>query len=107
MRCEGWRRYGGAFSFGPPVWRQCENEAIVVLTVEQEKIEELPACLECWNEARERDIKIWRAEPLRENSEPAAFSLGAVPVQLGRASDMSPAPAGYALAKEGADDSQT
>jgi len=51
MQCEGWRRYGGVFSFGSPRWEQCKNDAIVILEVEQEKIEKLPSCLDCWKEA--------------------------------------------------------
>jgi len=52
MRCEGWRRYGGAFSFGPVKWEQCKNEAIVMLELKQDgKIEKLPGCMTCWQEA--------------------------------------------------------
>ena len=65
MRCEGWRRTGGAFTLGKPVWSQCENDAIVMLEVEQEKTEKMPSCLECWNEAKEKGIKVLSAEPLQ------------------------------------------
>ncbi len=68
MQCEGRRRYGGAFSFGPPVWKQCENEAIVMLTVKQEKVDTLPACLKCWNEAVEKGIHIMDVKPLPEKA---------------------------------------
>ncbi len=65
MQCEGWRRYGGAFTLGPVTWRQCTNEAIVTLTVTQDgKTEQLPACLECWNEAVENNITISAAIPV-------------------------------------------
>jgi hypothetical protein len=30
-RCEGWRRYGGAFTLGPVHWEQCEAQGIVRL----------------------------------------------------------------------------
>lgn len=63
-RCEGWRRYGGAFTLGPVRWEQCKNDATVTLTVEQETTERMPACMECWREAQERGIKIHASEPL-------------------------------------------
>ena len=66
MRCEGWRRYGGAFTLGPPEWRQCENEAVVMLTVEQEAVSKLPACGECWKEGIEKGITILKVEPIEE-----------------------------------------
>jgi len=64
IQCEGWRRYGGAFTLGPVKWEQCKADAIVMLTVEQEKIEDLPTCLECWNEGKTSGLKIISAEPL-------------------------------------------
>jgi hypothetical protein len=64
VRCEGWRRYGGAFTLGPVRWEQCSNEAIVMLTVKQEKVENLPACKACWQEAIDKKIEIVKAEPI-------------------------------------------
>ena len=65
MRCEGWRRYGGAFSFGPPKWVQCENEATVMMEVEQqEKVGKLPACMTCWKEAVDSKMKVISVEPI-------------------------------------------
>lgn len=66
VQCEGWRRYGGAFSFGPPQWRQCENAATMVLTVTQKDVtQDVPACNECWGEACATDgIKIVEAKPI-------------------------------------------
>lgn len=72
MQCEGWRRYGGAFSIGSPVWKQCENDAVVTLTVVQEEKQEMPACLKCWNEAKESGIVILNAEPIAKNPAPKA-----------------------------------
>jgi hypothetical protein len=67
MQCEGWRRTGGAFTFGPVKWEQCENSALVMLTVVQNaKKEELPACRKCWNEAIENKIEISAVVPLPE-----------------------------------------
>jgi len=64
-QCEGWRRYGGAFSFGPVKWVQCENEATVLLTVVQKGTEaEMPACSTCWQEAIDNKIEIKEAKPL-------------------------------------------
>lgn len=63
MRCEGMRRRGNAFTLGPVRWRQCENDAVVILKVRQEVIAEFPACLVCWNEAVERQMEIHSACP--------------------------------------------
>jgi hypothetical protein len=64
-RCEGWRRYGGAFSLGPAHWEQCELPAIVKLTVRQDgKTATMPACKKCWQECLDNKIKILKAEPL-------------------------------------------
>ena len=67
MQCQGWRRYGGVFTFGPVRWEQCKNEAVVNLTVKQKKIEILPACLTCWDECISTGIKIIKAEPIMES----------------------------------------
>ena len=65
MRCEGWRRSGGAFTLGLPQWVQCENDATVMLTIEQEKVTEtLPACKKCWQEAIDKKIKILGVVPI-------------------------------------------
>lgn len=65
MQCEGWQRTGGAFSFGPVKWEQCEEEATVMLTSVQQKVEStLPACQKYWTEAIERGIEIKTAMPL-------------------------------------------
>lgn len=72
MRCEGMTRHGGAFTLGPVRWVQCENEAIVLLKIRQErngKFEEkhnMPTCLGCWLEGRETDaIEILEAIPIK------------------------------------------
>lgn len=65
IRCEGWRRYGGAFSLGPVTWEQCKNNATVTLRFVQDKKEQtLPACKACWNECLENKLKILEAKPL-------------------------------------------
>lgn len=69
MRCEGWRRHGGMMTLGKPVWEQCQNEAVVLLEVEQEKIEKMPSCMECWKEAIDKKIKILSSSPLEEKTE--------------------------------------
>lgn len=69
-RCEGWRRYGGAFSLGPVKWEQCKEDAIVMLTVVQDgKTEKLPACKTCWKECIEKNIRIEKVEPEDERGE--------------------------------------
>lgn len=65
-RCEGWRRYGGAFTFGPVVWKQCEDEATVMLKLRQEmeEVKDFPSCHTCWQEAVAKKIEILKAEPI-------------------------------------------
>ncbi len=64
MRCEG-RRKPGIFNMGAaPVWTQCNNEAIVLITVKQEEIGEWPTCEKCWQEAIDRGMKIIKVEPI-------------------------------------------
>lgn len=67
MKCEGQRRYGGAFTMGIPEWIQCKNEATVMLTIKQGKEDEikLPACNTCWQEAIDnKDIAIKTSHPI-------------------------------------------
>lgn len=72
-RCEGYRRYGGAFSFGPARWEQCRETATVMLTMIQDgntEQQRLPACGMCWAEAaRTHEIHIQTAEPIVEGGE--------------------------------------
>ena len=64
-QCEGWKRRGGVFTFGPVQWTQCPNDAIVRLTVKQKEGNSIqPACLDCWNEGKEFGIEILYAEPI-------------------------------------------
>ncbi len=66
-KCEGYRRYGGAFSFGPVVWEQCKKKAIVELIVVQGKKQiTFPACMTCWDEAISNDIRIIKAKPIKK-----------------------------------------
>ena len=72
MRCEGFHKIGGTWSVGGlPVWQQCKNDAIVMLTVVQNgKDESLPACNECWKESIENKfIEIINVEPLKAASD--------------------------------------
>jgi len=64
IRCEGYRKYGSFMTLGPREWKQCKNEAVVVLKVRQEEISEFPACMECWREAVERKMEILEVMPL-------------------------------------------
>ncbi len=65
-RCEGFRRYGGAFSFGPVTWKQCENDATVSMNVVQDGVEQrFLACHTCWVEAySSKEIKILEVHPI-------------------------------------------
>ena len=65
MKCEGWRRYGGALSFGTPTWTQCSNEAIAMITVKQDgEIKTLPGCSICWQECINNGIEIVKTTPI-------------------------------------------
>jgi len=66
MRCEGWRRYGGAFTLGPVRWEQCKDEATIKLTTTEDGKEIVrPACQVCWKEAcSSKAIHILKAEPI-------------------------------------------
>ena len=72
-RCEGWRRHGGAFTFGPVTWEQCEEEGEVMLTVKQDdETTTLPACKTCWQECIDNEkIEVVSAVPIveKENSD--------------------------------------
>ncbi len=65
-RCEGFRRYGGAFSMGPVRWEQCHDAATVMLEVKQgDNTQILPACQVCWEEARDtKGIIVIDARPI-------------------------------------------
>ena len=66
VRCEGWRRNGGAFSLGPVEWVQCEDRGDVMLKLNQGgEISELPACQHCWNECiQTTGIEVLSAKPI-------------------------------------------
>lgn len=65
MRCEGWRRNGGAFTLGPVKWEQCKNDAIAIIKVVQDgKAEDFPACSICWKECIDKGIEIKGAQPV-------------------------------------------
>jgi hypothetical protein len=67
-QCEGYRRHGNAFSFGPVTWKRCENNADVELVVVQDEEEStFPACIVCWDEAIGNDkIQVKDAKPLNK-----------------------------------------
>jgi len=64
VRCEGWTRHGGLFTLGLPEWSQCENEAVVILEVQQEEITKQPSCMDCWKKGIKKGIKILSVEPI-------------------------------------------
>lgn len=64
MQCEGFRRYGGAFTLGPVTWQQCKEEATVELEVKQDgEVKKFPACVRCWRECIDNKIEIISVEP--------------------------------------------
>ena len=75
MRCEGWTKHGGAFSLGRPEWRQCKNDAVIILSGTQSKCNgtnkrerfSMPACMDCWIKAQTTNhMKIKNAIPIKE-----------------------------------------
>lgn len=71
MRCEGWRRKGGALSFGPPTWTQCTEDATVMIQFKQgkEDVATLPGCPTCWQECIDsKDIEVLLVFPIGEES---------------------------------------
>ncbi|MCK5612587.1 hypothetical protein KAR91_62525 [Candidatus Pacearchaeota archaeon] len=68
-RCEGYRRRGGAFTFGPVRWYQCEETATVMISFKQEdeKVAKLPACNRCWAEGvSSGSIEIIEVKPITQ-----------------------------------------
>lgn len=70
-RCEGWRRHGGVFTFGPVTWEQCEAKGIVALKfkdADSGKVKTLPACKKCWAECLATGVTIIEARPIAPNA---------------------------------------
>ena len=65
IQCNGWSR-GGIFTLGSPAkWVQCDNDAIVIMTVVQDgNITKEPACIKCWNTAISHHIEIVNVVPI-------------------------------------------
>lgn len=58
-QCDGWVRTGGAFTVGgTPEWEQCKNEATMVVTVQQETIEDMACCDECLQRIGDYNIPV-------------------------------------------------
>lgn len=67
-RCEGWRRYGGAFTLGPVTWKQCKENGSVMLMVKQDnEVKTMPACQTYWQECIDNKVEIIKAKPLGQN----------------------------------------
>lgn len=64
--CEGYRRYGGAFTLGPVRWEPCTEPAVVKLRLTQDgKAKVCYACKVCWDECKSTPgITIFVAEPI-------------------------------------------
>ena len=65
-QCEGWRRYGGAFTLGPVLWKRCKRPGEVILTFKDEsgKTKSLPACKVCWDECISNKVTILEVLPI-------------------------------------------
>jgi hypothetical protein len=70
MRCEDYVRHGGMMTFGRPIWKQCKNEATVLVTARnkgEKPKTTLPLCNECFKRARgEGDMPSMVAEIIRK-----------------------------------------
>ena len=69
MRCEGYTK-PGIFQFAPQIWKQCENDATVMIKFKQgnEDVMTLPGCNKCWQRCiNNRDIEILSVEPIKDN----------------------------------------
>lgn len=67
MICEGFRRYGGAFTLGTPYWEQCKEEATVLITFSNNAgTHVLPGCAKCWAECIENKLNIVSVIPIEE-----------------------------------------
>jgi len=72
VRCEGFRRAGGAFSFGPVKWEQCENVAVAMIEILQNDDQPaiFPACGACWHEAlNNENITVLDALPVTKDKD--------------------------------------
>ncbi|KKK76129.1 hypothetical protein LCGC14_2866780 [marine sediment metagenome] len=54
IRCEGQTKIGAFQMGGYAGWRQCENDAVIILKVRQDKgkITDQPSCDVCWKRAK-------------------------------------------------------
>jgi len=70
-RCQGWRRYGGVFTIGIPVWEQCKEVGTVMIKFKDEKgVRQLPACPHCWKETMKQEgLKILSVTPILPETE--------------------------------------
>jgi hypothetical protein len=70
IACEGYRRYGGAFTLGPVRWEQCDSPAEVSITVQQGSVTKtFPCCTVCWQEAINNTMTILNCVPLGADHE--------------------------------------
>lgn len=69
LQCEGWRRYGGAFTFGPVTWKQCEEKATVMVegkNAQETLYKTIPMCDTCLREAQTTiGVKVRKVEPIK------------------------------------------
>tara|TARA_Y100000310_G_scaffold56232_1_gene51603 strand:+ start:31532 stop:31816 length:285 start_codon:yes stop_codon:yes gene_type:complete len=54
LKCNGYRRYGGAFTLGNPEWEKCRETPTVMIKVKNVK-KAMPACPHCWQELLDSD----------------------------------------------------
>ena len=69
MRCEGYVK-PGIFQFAPQIWKQCNNEATVMIKFKQgnEEINTFPGCNGCWQRCIDsKNIEILSVEPIKDN----------------------------------------
>lgn len=68
-QCEGWRRYGGAFTMGPVTWEQCKEKATVMVegkNHDETLYKTLPMCDTCLREAQTTTgVKVRKITPIK------------------------------------------
>lgn len=71
MRCQGYVRDGGVFTFGPVEWKICKKKGIVMIkTIQEGRETTLPACMDCWQRCIDSEkIEIIEVFPIKEEGD--------------------------------------
>jgi hypothetical protein len=77
-QCQGFRRYGGAFTLGPVRWEQCKEAPIVLITLisgTTGKPTTMPACNTCWLECINQKVELIKVEPYKSTRKDLALNM--------------------------------